>query len=330
MRQGFVGTVAFGLGLVGAFLAVSGPARAKPVDWIVAVVNDEVILNSELQRRIEGVVKAAEHLRDAPPLGSADSLRKEVLRQMIREKLTAQEVARLKITVSESEVEDALASIQKSNNVSRQQLEAMLKEEGRSLDQFKKALRQDLERARLIERVLKSKTVITDDQVQAALSRQVRSPDEERHLAVIFLSAPSAPEARQTVRLKAQEILNRIRKGENFADLARAYSQGPGAQDGGDIGTIKTKDMAPGLEQATRDLQPGQVSEVLESANGFYVVKLLQVKRPNPGAVDERVKEKVRRELFQMEVNKKYDQWIRDLEAKSFIQIHLDPPASGS
>ncbi len=330
MRLGFVGAVAFGLGLVGAFLAVSGPARAKPVDWIVAVVNDDVILNSELQRRIEGVVKAAEQLRDAPPLGSADSLRKEVLRQMIREKLTAQEVARLKITVSESEVEDAVASIQKSNNVSRQQLEAMLKEEGRTLEQFKKAIRQDLERARLIERVLKSKTVITDDQVQAALSRQVRSPDEERHLAVIFLSAPSAPEARQTVRLKAQEILNRIRKGENFADLARAYSQGPGAQDGGDIGTIKAKDMAPGLEQATRDLQPGQVSEVLESANGFYVVKLLQVKRPNPGAVDERVKEKVRRELFQMEVNKKYDQWIRDLEAKSFIQIHLDPPASGS
>lgn len=330
MRQGFLKGMALGVWLLGLLLAVPGPAQAKPVDWIVAVVNDDVILNSELQKRVEGVLKAAEQLRDAPPLGSADTLRKEVLRQMIREKLTAQEVARLKITVSESEVEEALTSLQKSNNVSRQQLEAMLKQEGRSLDQFKKMIRQDLERARLIERVLKSKTVITDDQVQAALSRQVRSPNEERHLAVIFLSAPSSPEARQTVRLKAQEILNRIRKGENFADLARAYSQGPGAQDGGDIGTIKAKDMAPGLEQATRDLQPGQVSEVLESANGFYVVKLVDVKRPDPGKVDESVKEKVRRELFQMEVNKKYDQWIRDLEAKSFIQIHLDPPASGS
>ncbi|WP_448382725.1 peptidylprolyl isomerase [Desulfosoma sp.] len=330
MRQSFLGAMALGVWLMGLPLALSRPVQAKPVDWIVAVVNDDVILNSELQKRVEGVVKAAEQLRDAPPLGSADTLRKEVLRQMIREKLTAQEVARLKISVSESEVEEALTSLQKSNNVSRQQLEAMLKQEGRSLDQFKRMIRQDLERARLIERVLKSKTVITDEQVQAALSRQVRSPDEERHLAVIFLSAPSSPEARQTVRLKAQEILNRIRKGENFADLARAYSQGPGAQDGGDIGTIKAKDLAPGLEQATRDLQPGQVSDVLESANGFYVVKLLNVKRPSPSAVDERVKEKVRRELFQVEVNKKYDQWIRDLEAKSFIQIHLDPPASGS
>lgn len=330
MRHGWVGAMAFGLWLTGALFAMHEGAQAKTVDWIVAVVNDEVILNSELQRRVEGVLKAAEHRQDAPPLGSVDSLRKEILRQMIREKLTAQEVTRLKITVSESEVEDALASVQKSYNVTRQQLEAMLKEEGRTLDQFKKMIRQDLERARLIERVLKSKTVITDDQVQDALNRQVRSPDEERHVAVIFLTAPSAPDVRQTVRLKAQEILNRIRKGENFADLARAYSQGPGAQDGGDIGTIKAKDMAPALEQATRELQPGQVSEVLESANGFYVVKLLNVKRPNPGAVDERVKEKVRRELFQMEVNKKYDQWIRDLEAKSFIQIHLDPPASGS
>jgi len=330
MRQGFLGAMVLGVWLMGFPLALSRPVQAKPLDWIVAVVNDDVILNSELQKRVEGVIKAAEQLRDAPPLGSADTLRKEVLRQMIREKLTAQEVARLKISVSESEVEEALTSIQRSNNVSRQQLEAMLKQEGRSLDQFKKMIRQDLERARLIERVLKSKTVITEDQVQAALSRQVRSPDEERHLAVIFLAAPSSTEARQTVRLKAQEILNRIRKGENFADLARAYSQGPGAQDGGDIGTIKAKDLAPGLEQATRDLQPGQVSEVLESANGFYVVKLIDVKRPNAGAVDERTKEKVRRELFQVEVNKKYDQWIRDLEAKSFIQIHLDPPGSGS
>jgi len=305
-------------------------ALAKTVDWIVAVVNDEVILNSELERRVEDVVKAAGRFREAPPLGPADSLRKEILRQMIHEKLTAQEVARLKIKVSDAEVEEALEAIQKSNNVDRQQLESMLRQEGRTLDDFKKTIRQDLERARLIERVLKSKTVITDEQVRAAVSQHVRSPEEERHLAVIFLPAPSAPEARQTVRRKAQDILARIRNGESFADLARAYSQGPGAQQGGDIGTIKAKDMAPGLEQATRDLQPGQVSEVLESSNGFYVVKLLDVKRPDPGALDDRVKEKVRRELFQMEVNKKYDQWIRDLEAKSFIQVHLDPPASGS
>lgn len=330
MGQVFWRAMALGVWLMGGLLAVSGPARSESVDWIVAVVNDDVILNSELQKRVEGVRKAAEQLRDAPPLGSAETLRKEVLRQMIREKLTAQEVTRLKISVGESEVEEALASVLRSNNMSRQQLEVMLREQGRTLDQFKKMIREDLERARLVERVLKSKTVITDEQVQAALSRQVRSPDEERHLAVIFLSAPSSPEARETVRLKAQEILNRIRKGEDFASLARAYSQGPGAQEGGDIGTIKAKDMAPGLEQATRDLRPGQVTEVLESADGFYVVKLLDVKRPNPGAVDERVKEKVRRELFQMEVNRKYDQWIRDLEAKSFIQIHLDPPGSGS
>lgn len=330
MRPSVWQAVAMGLLAAWSFLGVPKVGRAETVDWIVAVVNDDVILNSELQRRVEDVVKAAGQLRDAAPLGPADALRKDVLRQMIRDKLTAQEVARLKITVSESEVEEALASIQTANNVSRQQLEAMLREEGRTLEQFKKVIRQDMERARLIERVLKSKTLITDEQVQAALSREMRSPEEERRLAVIFLSAPEAPEARQAVRLKAHEILKRIRQGENFADLARAYSQGPEAQNGGDIGTIKAKNMAPALEQATRNLEPGQVSDVLESTNGFYVLKLLDVKRPKPGAVDERVKEKVRQELFRMEVNRKYDQWIRDLEAKSYIQIHLEPPTSGS
>ncbi|MGQ9669589.1 MAG: peptidylprolyl isomerase [Desulfosoma sp.] len=330
MRPSVWQAMAVGLLAALSFLGVPKVGRAETVDWIVAVVNDDVILNSELQRRVEDVVKAAGQLRDAAPLGPADALRKDVLRQMIRDKLTAQEVARLKITVNESEVEEALASIQSANNMSRQQLEAMLREEGRTLEQFKKVIRQDMERARLIERVLKSKTLITDEQVQAALSREMRSPEEERHLAVIFLSAPEAPEARQAVRLKAHEILKRIRQGENFAELARAYSQGPEAQNGGDIGTIKAKNMAPALEQATRNLEPGQVSDVLESTNGFYVLKLMDVKRPKPGAVDERVKEKVRQELFRMEVNRKYDQWIRDLEAKSYIQIHLEPPTSGS
>ncbi|MGQ9483552.1 MAG: peptidylprolyl isomerase [Desulfosoma sp.] len=329
MRPSVWQAMAVGLLAALSFLGVPKVGRAETVDWIVAVVNDDVILNSELQRRVEDVVKAGQ-LRDAAPLGPADALRKDVLRQMIRDKLTAQEVARLKITVNESEVEEALASIQSANNMSRQQLEAMLREEGRTLEQFKKVIRQDMERARLIERVLKSKTLITDEQVQAALSREMRSPEEERHLAVIFLSAPEAPEARQAVRLKAHEILKRIRQGENFAELARAYSQGPEAQNGGDIGTIKAKNMAPALEQATRNLEPGQVSDVLESTNGFYVLKLMDVKRPKPGAVDERVKEKVRQELFRMEVNRKYDQWIRDLEAKSYIQIHLEPPTSGS
>ncbi|ROQ93266.1 peptidylprolyl isomerase [Desulfosoma caldarium] len=330
MRPSVWQAMAVGLLAVWSFLSVAKVGRAETVDWIVAVVNDDVILNSELQRRVEDVVKAAGHLHNAAPLGPADALRKEVLRQMIRDKLTAQEVARLKITVTDSEVEEALASIQSANNMSRQQLEAMLQREGRSLEQFKKMIRQDMERARLIERVLKSKTLITDEQVQSALSREVRSPEEERHLAVIFLAAPKAPEARQAVRLKAQEILNRIRQGENFADLARAYSQGPEAQNGGDIGTIKAKNMVPALEQATRNLEPGQVSDVLESADGFYIIKLLDAKRPKLGEVDERVKEKVRQELFRMEVNRKYDQWIRDLEAKSYIQIHLDPPTSGS
>ncbi|MEJ5348300.1 MAG: peptidylprolyl isomerase [Desulfosoma sp.] len=323
-------TVALGVLVAWSFVGTPKAGQAKTVDWIVAVVNDDVILNSELQRRVEDVIKAAGQFRDAPPIGSVDSLRKEVLHQMIRDRLTWQEVARLKITVSEAEVEEAVASIEKANNMTRWQLEATLRQEGRTFEQFKKMIRQDMEKARLIERVLKSKTVITDEQVQAALRREVRSPEEERHLAVIFLSAPSAPEARQTVRRKAEEILRRIRQGENFADLARAYSQGPEAQSGGDIGTIKAKNMAPALEQATRNLQPGQVTDVLESANGFYVVKLLDVKRPGASAVDETLKEKVRQELFRMEVNRKYDEWIRELEAKSFIKIHLEPPASGS
>ncbi|SMC16348.1 periplasmic chaperone for outer membrane proteins SurA [Desulfacinum hydrothermale DSM 13146] len=305
-----------------------GQVSAKPVDWIVAVVNDDIILESELEARVKAIAQASgQSLASAPQMGL---LKKEVLRQMIRERLTAQEVARLKISVSDQEVEGALERIKEVNQLDDQQLAEMLRREGRTLEQFKDKIREDMERARLIERVLKSKTVITDDQVEAYLREQRNDPEEKRRLAVIFLSAGRNATERAAARQKAQEILAKLRDGADFAGLARAYSQGPGAENGGDIGYIKAKDLAGPLERVTRDLKVGGVSEVVESAAGFYIVKLLDVQRAALKNVDARLLEKARQELFQQEVNKKYEKWIRELEAKSFIQVHWTPPSTGS
>ncbi|MBC7360369.1 MAG: peptidylprolyl isomerase [Desulfacinum sp.] len=303
---------------------------AKPVDWIVAVVNDDIILNSELEERVKAIAQMSGQSLASVAAAQMDLLKSEVLRQMIREKLTAQEVARLKISVSEREVEGTLERIKEANGLDDAQLAEMLRREGRTLEQLKAKIREDMERARLIERVLKSKTVITEDQVDAYLRDQRNDPEEKRRLAVIFLPAGADATQRATARQKAEEILAKIRDGADFAGLARAYSQGPGADQGGDIGYIKAKDLAGPLERVTRELEVGGVSQVVESSAGFYIVKLLDVQRADLKNVDERLREKARQELFQQEVNKKYEKWIRELEAKSFIQVHLAPPSEGS
>ncbi len=305
-------------------------SAAKPLDWIVAVVNDDIILNSELEKRVEAIARISG--RDLASIATSERvmLRKEVLREMIREKLTAQEVARLKIVVSNGEVDNALKRIKSANGLSDAQLADMLRRQGITLEEFKEKIRRDLERARLIERVLKSKTVITDEQVDEYLQRRQRDPEEKRRLAVIFLPAPKDPKQREAVRRKAEEILKKIRAGADFAELARKYSKGPGASEGGDLGYIKAKDLARPLERITRALKPGEVSEVLEASNGFHIVKLLDVQKTVMRKVDPRVREQARQELFKQEVNRKYEKWIRELEAKSFIQIHLDPPSAGS
>lgn len=311
-----------------AFFSVGGMgfAQTETLDRIVAVVNDDIILYSELEEESNLLQKVTPGLELNSPQ-QREEFEREVLRRMVREKLAEQEVKRLKINVDKREVDNAVENFKKENGFTDDQLKYVLQQEGKTLEEFRENIKTQLERSRLIERVLKSKTVVTDEQIDEYLQGHSVADGgrERRHLAVIFLPFRDKSQVDDVEKL-AKDIHERLTKGEDFARMAKQYSQGPAVDEGGDIGFIAADELAPAIESATRGLNASQVSEPMKTPQGYYIIKVIEVQSETPSAentASAAARDKARNVLFQQEVDRRYEEWIKELTEKSFIQINL-------
>lgn len=317
-----------GLSIVALGLAFGGKvAHAETIDRIVAVVNNDIILYSELEEQVNLLLKVSPNLK-LENQQQREEFDREVLRRMIRERLTEQEVKRLNITVSKHDIDVAVENFKKENGFTDDQLKYVLQQEGKTLEEFRENIKTQLERARLIERVLKSKTVVTEEQIDeylqshSAAGAAADAGRERRHLAVIFLPVGDKSKENEVGQL-AEDIHKRLEKGDDFGRLAKEYSMGPAAQEGGDIGFIATDELAPVIESATRGLSANAFTEPMKTPQGYYIIKVVEIQREKQEVGNTAARDKARQVLFQQEVDQKYEQWIQELTEKSFIQINL-------
>lgn len=322
--MGKVGRVFCFLLLVSLFL---GPpaARAEMLDRIVAVVNNDVILYSELQQQIKTIKKFTPRLDHLSPQQEAQ-FERQVLEQMIQQKLADQQVKKLKIKVTAQDVDQTIAAIQQANGLTSKQLESMVHQQGKTMKAFRESLREDVQRQRLIERVFKSKTVITSQQVDQYLKSAAGSEAQARlHLALIFLPFHNGTDSEQVKKVEtlAETIHEQLEGGASFATLAKEYSQGPAAQDGGDIGYITANEMAPPIAKAAMGLKVDGVTAPIKTSEGYYLVKILGIKHSQNTLDNAKARARARRELMQKAINKEFKAWMKNLEKRSFIQINL-------
>jgi peptidyl-prolyl cis-trans isomerase SurA len=309
--------------MVMVMLSHAPEVSADSVDRIVAVVNNDIILYSELQEQTK-------LMRDINPNIALDNpqqqtqFQREVLQRMIADRLAEQEVTRLKINVTDLDLDKAVANFKKENGFTDDQLKYVLQQEGKSIEEFRKGIKKQIERGRLIERVLKSKTVVTDKQIDDYLKNGSIPDDSEerRHLAVIFLPVQGAGQVEE-VEGRAKEIHKRLQQGEDFSQMAREYSRGPAVEEGGDIGYIAAKDLAPAIESATRGLAANDMTPPMKTPQGFYIIKVIDVQRDRQIVSSTDSRDRARNVLFQQEIDRKYEQWIKELTDKSFIQVNL-------
>jgi peptidyl-prolyl cis-trans isomerase SurA len=301
--------------------------RADMVDRTVAIVNGEIILYSDLQEHLKLMAKlvpaAAQDLQDPT---KKNEIEHDILKQMIRQKLAEQEAKRLKITINSAEVETQVKAIMEQNHATPEQFEYMLKWNGETLEKFKDGVKKDLERNRLMERAFKSKVVITDAQVDAYMKGEqgeIASSKSQVRLGLIFLPVNAKTPKQADVEKNGRDLLSKLKGGADFRRMAMEYSQGPSASDGGDIGFIAPEELAPYLAKGIKDLKSGEISELVAGPNGYYLLKVLEVKRQAQDKSDPTLREKIRFQLQQKEENRKFDEWVRELESKAFIQVTL-------
>jgi len=251
-------------------------------------------------------------------------VRRKILELLIDEKIAQGKIRELGIEVSQKEVDDAIERIKKENRWTQEDLEAKLKQEGISMAQYKEDMKKELERIQLINLEVRSKIIIREETLNEYYQehKEKFSENEQVQLASIFLIRKNPGDEDETLELnqKGNEILKRILAGEDFKVLAKKYSQGPGADDGGNLGVFKLSEVDPQLKKIISALPEGGVSDLIIRQNGIQIIKVIKKQGGKEKSFEE-MKDAIYTILYKEEINKRYDSWIKDLRESAYTKI---------
>jgi peptidyl-prolyl cis-trans isomerase SurA len=254
------------------------PPSIVAVDRIVAVVNDEVITQNDLNERVNLVVRQLQ--RQGGQLPSSDLLSRQILERMINDLLQVQLAKETGIKVDDPTLDRTIERIALENNLSTTEFRSALERDGIKYPRFREDIRSEIMLARLREREVENGIVVTDAEVETELAREARetSGDSEFRLSHVLVLVPpqASPEQIEGRRRRAMLALSELRRGANFAQIAATYSDAPDALQGGNLGWRSSGRLPSLFLETLEKLQPDEVSDILRSPNGFHIVKLLE------------------------------------------------------
>jgi peptidyl-prolyl cis-trans isomerase SurA len=256
----------------------SVPARAgevQPLDHIVAVVNDEIITRQELTRRYNETVQNL--TRQNTPLPPRAALEKQLLERMVTELALQQHARSTGVRVDPAQIDRALQRIAAQNKMDVAQMQATLEKEGQSLDAMRNTIRNEILIARARERDVDNRVAVSDSEIEGYLqTRAQQGVETEYHFSHILITVPesASPEQIQARRARAEDIHAQLVQGADFAQLSASASDAPNAMQGGTFGWRASGKMPTLFADALKPLQPGQISPLLKSSNGFHILKL--------------------------------------------------------
>ncbi|MBE2258431.1 MAG: peptidylprolyl isomerase [Candidatus Accumulibacter sp.] len=265
------------VGLAAAQTSSRPASQPLAADRIVAVVNDEVITHYELRSRLDSAL--AQLQRQGTSLPPRSVLESQMLERLVMDKVQLQFAREVGLRVDDAQLDQALQRIAANNKLSLPQFRAALEKDGIAFANFREEIRAEMTIARLREREVDSRIFISESEIDNYLAGAsgTGNSGEEYQIAHILLRAPesASPEQIQQLRAKTEQVVERLKKGEDFAQLAAAYSDAPDGLHGGDLGWRSLDRLPAMFAEVGGKLQVGQVSPVLRSSNGFHLIKLL-------------------------------------------------------
>jgi peptidyl-prolyl cis-trans isomerase SurA len=268
-----------------AQLLNSAPA-ATPVDRIVAVVNDDIILQSDLDDAVRAVQQQyAGHSEQLPPM---NVLQQQVLDRLILMRLQLEKAVDQNVRVSNEEVDQAVAGVAQQNKIATDQLRAEVERSGSSFAAFREQLADQITVQRLHQSVVHDNVAVTDSEIDNLLNSPTYKSGEV-HLAHIQISIPSGADAAaiQASQAKAEQALAAIKGGMDFNAAAIRYSDAQDALDGGDLGWMRMDQVPPAFADTIEGMKPGQVSAALRGSTGFHIIKLVDERQSSRQMVTE-------------------------------------------
>jgi peptidyl-prolyl cis-trans isomerase SurA len=255
-------------------------ANAEVLDKIVAVVENDVILEKELNKEVSAITQRIQASHTQMPPESI--LRKQVLEKMIVDNLQRQLAEKAGITVSEEMLHSSAADIAQRNNMNLQQFRAELERQGMSYKNFLDNMRNEIIINQLRSREIGERIKVTDREVDHYMETQEKIGDEtvQYHLGHILIAVKEAASATeiQKARSKADDLVKKLRSGQDFSQTAISDSDDDLALKGGDLGWRTASDVPTLFVDRIGKMSPGEVADPIRSPSGFHIIKMLEVK----------------------------------------------------
>lgn len=308
------------------FIGQSIPSSEAVVDRIVAVVNQEVITLSEVEKLIRPQEKESKVGDRLEKRSKVDEVRRQILERLIEEKLLDQEVKKAGTKATSKEIETALEDIKHRNGTTQEELEKALAREGMTLEGLKKQIEKRIQRMKLINIAVKVEPNLGEKDLREFYQKNIdryKGSESYRPSHILFRVLPEASQEEiGEIRKRCQKVLEKIKRGDDFGEMALLYSEDVSAKDRGDLGYFKKGELLPVFEKEALRLQVGEVSGIIRTEFGFHIITLLDRKGGGPLSFEE-VKEKAQAEYYELEMEKALKQFITSLRAKSVIEIKL-------
>jgi peptidyl-prolyl cis-trans isomerase SurA len=305
-----------------SFVVLAKTTFADVVDKIVAVVNDEIITQSDLSiyksrlksdTLVDGMLLM---FRDKKTLLGND---KELLNHLIEEKVIDSQVKIKEMSVTIERVEQEIRNVAKKNRIGRADLIATLAKQGIKFSEYQAFIKQMLERQALIEREVSSKIKISDEEVgQYFAQKNGRKQAYEYRLQHVLVSYKNG---KAEALEKANSVSKQLAQGSSFSRMVQQYSDDSSSGSDGTLGTFKTGELSKDFEQAVNGLSIGDVSQVVAGPSGYHIFKLVsKTLIPDPALTAQR--EAIRNEMFSVAYKEQIKGWLQVKRQEAFVRIN--------
>ena len=297
--------------------------QRQMLDSVVAVVNDGVIMRSELDDRIAQVEQQAQTQDGNLPPRS--QLAQQVLERMVMDEIQLQMARQANLSVDDTELNRQLRSIAESNGMTLEQFADAVEADGMTLGGVREEIRHEMLMRQVQQRQISQRVTVTERDVERFLSQQPSQQGQAfieeiraRHVLVELTPTRNDNQA----RARAEQVRQRLQQGADFASVAREFSDDRGsALNGGELGWVRPGQTVPAFEEALGSLSANQLSEPVRSQFGYHVIEVLERRRQD--VTEESRREQVRQAIFQRRANEELQAWQREMREQAFVDIRL-------
>jgi peptidyl-prolyl cis-trans isomerase SurA len=309
-----------------ASAAVVSAQEPVVVDRIVAVVNNDIITLYDLNRALKPYEENIKALRydEEKERATLFQVRRDLLSQLIDSKLADQEIERAQITVSERDIDKTIERMKEARSFTDEQLREGLAQQGMTMTEYRNEIKEQILRTKLVNREVKSKIVITKDDIKEYYdSHQSEYAGEKKYYLLnmfVKLSSFADETEKEEAREKMEDILAKLKQGIPFEELLRGLKDSYTGVEGTDLGLFRPDELSEQLRGVVEKLRSGEFSEVVDTDFGPQILYVQKIQETMAKSLDD-IESEIEEKLYNEAVDNKYQEWLDELRKRSLIKI---------